>query len=416
MSPKLGLLPLALLAFSGCNTVPTSSSSEPISSTGIITAMPVQPAAVSIQYTSPEAHGLGKSAWSGGRWAWSGGRAAWSGGRPAWSGADTSITLAENFEAWKQVHLDTAQGLASKLGAGIKVAVLDTGLDYTHPAFQDRLAPASEWRDFVDNDNDPQEVGIGGVDDGFGHGTGVAGVIVQVAPRAIILPLRVLNKNGSGDTTGIANAIEYAVAAGAKVINLSLGSDGFDCDLQKTIAVNVPEGVFVVASSGNNGTTKLTFPAATTKQNPNSVYSKDPAIMTQVKVCGLTPSQSSGVQNRTVGVGSVGTLEFDHKSNFSTYGEGLEMLAPGEGIFTPLPNNELGSWSGTSFAAPMVSGALALAAAETLTTKPEKLARAVATTADLIDSVNPGLEGLLGFGRLNIEAFLKATMAAGGSK
>jgi thermitase len=349
-------------------------------------------------------------AWPGGRMAWSGGRMAWSGGRMAWSGADTSVVLAENYDAWKQVHLDTAQGLAKNLGAGVKVAVIDTGVDYTHPAFDGRLAPSSEWRDFVDNDNDPQEVGVGGVDAGFGHGTGVAGVIAQVAPKALILPLRALNRNGSGDTTGIAMAIKHAVKAGAKVINLSLGTDGFDCDLQKTIAINVPNGVFVVVSAGNNGTTAETFPAATSKQSPNAYYSNDPVVLTQVKACAIAPSQSAGVPNRTVGVGSVSTLEFDHKSTFSTYGGGLEMLAPGEEIFVPVPGAQLGAWSGTSFAAPMVSGALALAAAEPLKVSALTLGKAVATRADPIDAVNPSLVGLLGFGRLNIEAFLKATI------
>ncbi len=416
MNLKLGLFPMALVALSACNTSPNTSpnisSNKATSSLASDTSVLLKAQAVSAPkvYSTPEATGLGKSAWSGGKSAWSGGKSAWSGGKPAWSGADTSITLAENYDAWKQVRLDAAQGLAKNLGAGVKVAVIDTGVDYTHPAFTGRLAPSSEWRDFVDNDLDPQEVGVGGVDAGFGHGTGVAGVIAQVAPKAMILPLRALNRNGSGDTTAIANAIRYAVSAGAKVINLSLGTVGFDCDLQKTIALNVPDGVFVVASTGNSGTTNLTFPAATTKQNPNSYYAKNPATKALVQACGITPNQNAGVANRTVGVGSVSTLEFDRKSTFSTYGGGLEMLAPGEGIFVPMPGAQLGAWSGTSFAAPMVSGALALAAAQPLKVSALTLGKFVATKADPIDVANPNLVGLLGFGRLNIEVFLKATI------
>jgi thermitase len=412
MKLKLGLFPIALVALSACNTSPNTTSSEPASSVGSDTSVTLEAQAVSAPkvYSTPEATGLGKMAWSGGKMAWSGGKMAWSGGKMAWSGADTSVTLAENYDAWKQVHLDTAQGLAKNLGTGIKVAVIDTGVDYTHPAFAGRLAPRSEWRDFVDNDNDPQEVGIGGVNAGFGHGTGVAGVIAQVAPKAMILPLRALNKNGAGDTTAIANAIRYAVSVGAKVINLSLGTVGFDCDLQKTIALNVPDGVFVVASAGNNGTTDLSFPAATTKLNPNSYYARNPATRVLVQACGIAPNQNAGVANRTVGVGSVGTLELDRKSSFSNYGAGLEMLAPGEGIFVPMPGGLLGAWSGTSFAAPMVSGALALAYAETSTTNAKNLAKAVSSSADPIDTANPTLSGQLGAGRLNIEAFLKANI------
>jgi thermitase len=413
MNSKLGLIPLALVALSACNTNPNAVSSEPISSVASDTSTPLQAQAVVSDakvYLAPEATGLGRMAWSGGRMAWSGGRMAWSGGRIAWSGADTSVTLAENLDAWQQVHLAAAQGLAKRLGAGVKVAVIDTGVDYTHPAFLGRLADRSEWRDFVDNDNDPQEVGVGGVDAGFGHGTGVAGVIAQIAPKAVILPLRALNRNGSGNTAGIANAIRYAVSVGAKVINLSLGTVGFDCDLQKTLAVDVPDGVFVVASAGNSGTTTETYPAATTKQSPNKYYANDPVILAQVTACAITPSQSAGLPNRTVGVGSVSTLEFDRKSTFSTYGGGLEMLAPGEGIYVPMPGGQLGAWSGTSFAAPMVSGALALAAAQPLKVSALTLGKAVATKADPIDVANPNLIGLLGFGRLNIEAFLKATI------
>ena len=120
---------------------------------------------------------------------------------------------------------------------------------------------------------------------------------------------------------------------------------------------------------------------------------------------------SAQMPNRTVGVGSVSTVNPDRKSAFSAYGDGIEVLAPGEGIFVPLPGGLLGSWSGTSFAAPMVSGAIALAAAEALTAPSGMLGKFVVNKADLIDAANPGLGGKLGFGRLNIETFLKATIS-----
>ncbi len=402
---KVCLFSLTLLGFNACNSSPASNQSS---------SNPTQTRTMAIQYAVPEADGQGRSVWLGGRSVWLGGRSAWAGGRSVWLGADTSITLAENYDAWKQIHLDTAQGLAKKLGAGVKVAVIDTGVDYTHPAFQGRMANPSEWRDFVDNDNDPQEVGVGGVDAGFGHGTGVAGVIAQIAPKAIILPIRVLGPNGSGDATVVAKAIKYAVSVGAQIINLSLGTAGFDCDLQTVLSQDVPEGVFVVMSAGNNGTTNIPYPAATSRYSPNLYYSADPALKAQVLACGVTSSRSDALTNRTVGVGSVSTINLDHKSSFSTYGKYLEMLAPGEGIYTAVPGGLLGSWSGTSFAAPMVSGALALAAAETLksTVSMPMLARYVSISADNIDVANPEYAGLdyLGLGRLNIYAFIKKTI------
>jgi Subtilase family len=165
-----------------------------------------------------------ESAWMGGWTSWSGGWTSWSGGWTSWSGGSSIPSLpAENTVAFSQIRLPQAQAISRNFGAGIKVAVIDTGLDLTHPAFVGRLAPANEWKDFVDGDATPQEVGTT-ANAGFGHGTGVAGIILQVAPKATILPLRVLDQNGAGDLDNVVAAIDWAVANGAQVINLSLGS------------------------------------------------------------------------------------------------------------------------------------------------------------------------------------------------
>jgi hypothetical protein len=98
---KIGLFGLTLLTFNACNSSPVLDQNS---------SNPTQTRTLAIQYVAPEAGGQGRSAWAG--------------GRSAWAGADTSITLAENYDAWKQIHLDKAQGLAKKLGAGVKVAVI----------------------------------------------------------------------------------------------------------------------------------------------------------------------------------------------------------------------------------------------------------------------------------------------------
>jgi thermitase len=366
-------------------------------------------------YTVPEAVAGGHAAWAGGHAAWAGGHAAWAGGHAAWAGGDFEVTRAENYDAWKQVHLDTAQQLAPNLGAGVMVAVIDTGIDLEHPIFAGHLVDASLWKDFVDGDSTPQEVGTAGADMGFGHGTGVAATVLQVAPKALILPIRVLKPDGSGNTANVGAAIQYAVSKGAKIINMSLGTNDFDCNIQKTIAVSVPDSVIVVASAGNNATMEETFPAVTSKQSPNSYYAQNKAVKAQLKACGITPSMNSGVNTRTIGVGSVSTVMRDQKSSFSAYGKGLEMLAPGENIFTAVPGGQVGAWSGTSFAAPMVSGALALAMGQKLNPSidPNKLGEQVAISADRIDTANPKFAGqdYFGFGRLNIENFLKKVLA-----
>src|SRR5215813_13718888 len=110
----------------------------------------------------------------------------------------------------------------------IKVAILDTGIDTNHPALQGHLLPG---RDFVDDDNDPTEVGSPQVGP-YGHGTHVAGLIALVAPEAKIIPVRVLDPRGLGNIWVLAEALTYAVDPdgnpnthdGADVINLSLST------------------------------------------------------------------------------------------------------------------------------------------------------------------------------------------------
>jgi subtilisin family serine protease len=111
-------------------------------------------------------------------------------------------------------------------GAGIKVAVLDTGIDLTHPAFAGKLLPGY---DFVDGDSDPTEVPCSPTpcsttSVAFGHGTHVAGLIALVAPSAKIIPYRVLDVNGEGNAWVLAEALARAVVDGADVINMSLGT------------------------------------------------------------------------------------------------------------------------------------------------------------------------------------------------
>ena len=270
----------------------------------------------------------GRSAWSGGRSAWSGGRSAWSGGRSAWSGGSPT-TFAENLGYWDQVDLPEAQNIATRRGAGVKVAVIDTGLDLSHPAFAGKLAPRSEWKDYVDGDTYPQEV----YGDNYGHGTGVADIIVQVAPNVTILPIRVLGPDGSGDTTDVVAAIDHAIRVGADIINLSLGTEGEEKALKELVKYARKQDVLLVASAGNNAQENILYPA-----------------------------RHSG---EVLSIGSVD--RYDDISSFSAYGKDLSLMAPGEYIYTAAPDNSVAYWSGTSFAAPIVTGAAALALGETAT-------------------------------------------------
>ena len=329
--------------------------------------------------------GGGKSAWGGG------GKSAWGGGFSAWGGGTVGAptTFLENAAAWQQVKLTGGQNLAPRLGAGVKVAVIDTGVDLLHPAFAGKLAPSAEWKDFVDGDtwpHDERDPALGADNDGYGHGTGVAGIILQVAPNATILPLRVLDSDGAGDVTDVVAAIDWAVARGAEVVNLSLGAPVNPSALQTVLTYATGRGVYVVSSAGNTGDHNVTFPAA------------------------LANVGSDSNKYLGIGVGSVDAA--DKKSVFSTFGSTLELVAPGENLLTLVPGAQVGYWRGTSFAAPIVSGALALGLGQPLLPGEHlKLAQHVnATALNTGGGVDPAYNGLLGFGRLNVQAFLKKTL------
>lgn len=262
----------------------------------------------------------------------------------------------------RAMRLAEAQRLAT--GAGMRIAVLDTGVDLQHPALAGRLLPGF---DFVDFDADPSEVG-GAADPGFGHGTHVAGLVALVAPGARIMPLRVLGPDGTGHTWALAEALLYAVDPdgnpatddGAHVINLSLGSvertnlldavaklvtcreriapsdndDDGDDDKRKAAYADDKSrceglgGAVVVAAAGNGASDKVReFPAAEGAHGLLSVGASDANRM---------------------------------RARFSNYGKWVEVAAPGDHITSAVPGGGFGTWSGTSMAAPLASGTAAL--------------------------------------------------------
>ena len=339
---------------------------------------------VSLERNKDAFLGGGKMAFIGGRvTAWADGDiTTWGSGRvTAWADGDYTL-IPLNSKTWQQIHLEQGQRLATNLGNGIKIAVIDTGIDLKHPAFTGAILEADAW-DFVGNDATPQDEGKFGYG-AYGHGTNIAGIVLQIAPRAKILPLRVLGADGSGDVTRVAAAINYAVSKGVQIINLSLGSNDKSSAVQKAIDFAASKGVFVIASSGNTNDQKVTFPASEAYEDKKSgPYS--------------------------LSVGSVDGK--DIKSFFSTYGtekKPLEIVAPGEVVYAPAPDNRMAAWSGTSMAAPMASGALALALGQPLKVNKSELMEKLRLSAS--DIYGPGMnqefKNMLGKGRLNIEQFL----------
>lgn len=146
-------------------------------------------------------------------------------------------------------------------GQGVTVAVIDTGVDYTHPDLAHAFGAYKGW-DFVDDDADPQETPPGHPDGATSHGTHVSGTIAAdgplfkgIAPGATLLAYRVLGPGGSGYTSDVVAAIERAVLDGADVMNLSLGNSLNNPDWVTSTAMDwaMQEGVVAVTSSGNAG-------------------------------------------------------------------------------------------------------------------------------------------------------------------
>jgi subtilisin family serine protease len=205
----------------------------------------------------------------------------------------------------------------------IVVAVIDTGVDATHPDLRGALVPG--W-DFVGNDPDPT--------DDNGHGTAVAGVLGARSNnraggagscwRCLIMPLKALDAKGSGDDTLIAAAIVWATDHGVRVINLSLGGPGSSVALADALAYASARDVIVVAAAGNAGATTQFFPAADTHV---------------VSVAATTVS--------------------DRRYSWSNFGSWVRVAAPGCNL-APVRGGGYGTFCGTSSATPVVAGLVAL--------------------------------------------------------
>ena len=256
----------------------------------------------------------------------------------------------------------------------ITVAVLDSGIDLDHPDLIDNLwinlgEIANDgfdndgnsyiddlygW-DFVDSDNNPEPDFKTGYDfTAVNHGTVVAGIIaaaannsgiVGIAPQAKIMPLKILNHQGVGNTLVLSQAIDYAVENGADIINLSLVGQSYNDTLKKSIINAYNHGVIIVAASGN-------------ENNQGVSLDIDP----HYPVCEID------AVNRVVGVAAVDQEK--KLASFSNYGEAcIDISAPGANFYSTVyhdpshagfSNYYSSGWSGTSVSAPIVSATIAL--------------------------------------------------------
>lgn len=260
-------------------------------------------------------------------------------------------------EAW-----DITQGSSNVL-----VAVLDTGLGASLAEFAGRVVPGYN---FVANNTNTL--------DDHGHGTSVAGAlcasgnnaqrVAGVDWRCRLMPIKVLDQQNFGNYSWWAQAIDYAVASGCKVINLSAGGGGTDITLTRAITNAIMAGAVFITITHNQGGT-ITYPG-------------------------------NLVQSITVGA----TDEQDRRCGFSNFGPQIDLVAPGTNIYTVSRFGSLQWWWGTSFAAPQAAGVAALLLSVNSNLNHYQIRDLLCYGAD--DGVGgasdtPGFDNNFGWGRLN---------------
>lgn len=317
----------------------------------------------------------------------------------------------------------------------VVIAIIDSGVQIQHPDIQPNLwSNAGEiennrkdddgnglvddrygW-DFVNNVPDPSpKFKKGFTEAGVLHGTIVAGIaaasgnnnegVTGISWKSKIMSLKALDDTGNGDTASVAKAIDYAVAKGANIINLSFVGFSYSRTLKEAIERAVNADVIVVAPAGNEESA-----GHGVNLNSKPIY----------------PACYKDDKKKSLVVGVAATDAIDQKAFFSGYGNDcISLSAPGVSFYSTsvyAPNQLLpgkifneyydGYWSGTSVAVPVVSGALALIqGANPLLSTSQSIQKLLETTDD-INALNPDYSGQLGRGRINLFAAVSAATAS----
>lgn len=264
----------------------------------------------------------------------------------------------------------------------VKVAVLDTGVNYLHEDLQSKVV-LSDGYNFVANTSDPMD------DHSSMHGSCVSGLIAAASNNAKgiagvnwyakIIPVKVLDSAGEGSMANILQGIEWARATGANVINMSFGQYLADSSLQQHCQNAYNDGIVLVAAAGNGAVNWPTYPA---------YYS------TVLAVAAVDSTDKRSVWS---GIDPV-TLQIQA----SNYGDWVDVAAPGTAVVSTYQGtNSYSSNNGTSFSSPLVAGLAALIKSAYPTFTNRQIMDRITSEADNIDALNPGFEKKLGSGRAN---------------
>lgn len=310
--------------------------------------------------------------------------------RLAYAAADISVEgLQPNdpywLVQWNQRRIQLPQAWQLTQGTPVLVAVIDSGIDLGHPEFTGRI---QDGFDYVDFDTIPQDT--------FGHGTHVAGIIgaagnnsrgvAGAAWNVQLLPMRVLDGNGVGTASNIAQAIIASANRGARIINLSLALSGPSAVVYDAIVAARSQDCLLVAATGN---------ASQPSQPPAAV--SYPAAYPEV-------------------IAVAATTHGDERATYSNGGAAVELAAPGgeasDAIYSTSRNSNYAQLYGTSIAAAHVSGVAALLRSLSPQWSAVAVRDALRNTADKVGSqpYNQGRNDWLGYGRINAAAALRWTL------
>lgn len=277
---------------------------------------------------------------------------------------------------WQLSDLDVAKVHQISQGRGVIIALIDTGVDAKHSDLTGAILPGYNTHHGPGNDStgrtdlDGHGTNMAGIIAGRGHGSGSG--ILGIAPAAKILPISA-PINGASSSTFMTEAVDFAIAHHAGVINMSFGTVGSDV-MQDAIRKAQAADIVLVAAAGNRG-------------ESGEYPGKYPEVLT------------------------VGAYERNHKiAPYSITGPQVDLTAPGDEIpTTGINSTGYGIASGTSEATAVVSGAAALIRAKYPKLDAAEVVRRLTATAD--DAGTPGRDDTFGYGRLDILKALTADIA-----